>query len=1013
MKRLLQFNPEPFESEFEGSSYEYNEELDNSEWEAELEIAGRRGRARSARAKSFRPQRSGIKSKAPKMFRPRTILNPYFSKQKKVPGLVVKPKIRFPIIPFIPPVWPVFPFPGRIPEKNEPAEPGTSDRNGREPGSGTPPEQTPMEQSSEYVRWVQSSLNQIMKLRLTIDGILNAETRSAIRGFQERRGLPVTGFVGPDTEQALKDNLKSTSPIANAEPANYEPSGNKPSEEFSWGSEAEWEFGGATGRIPRLLKEESTPPGTTLYIEINLGIVDKFGIKAAPMTGVFIPQGFKADKGVDVIFYLHGHKGEQNRRLTINQYWDRKRFAYGAFREGVNDSARNVILVAPTLGSYSESGALVKPGGLDAYLDQVLSALAAHGPANLRGIRFHIGSLVLSCHSGGGWPMRQLAGGRHTALAKLRECWGFDCTYNRGDDTFWANWARLRSNAKVYIYYIAGSKTGPLSESLRKKGIVNAIVMASRDKRHNYVPITYWRERISGAGFLRSLKSSPPTPISPAVFSPIPVETPGGGRIQDKRAPAESMLMIVSGVAGKKIKLHKLAGQAWQVLVQAARADGIRHPLLLPTSGYRSPQYQEKLWKQALARYKTSEEARKWVAPPGGSAHQSGRAIDFYLGGKNSSDNVTALRQLSAYKWLIANASRFGFYPYPREPWHWEYNPPARSSYPAKELEMEMPSFLKQSDPALTNLASYVSPSTSPTVQNAVAIVKAISALHGLPWRLGYTILQHEGGVKLFKHNDGVMQTTRNIRKAAISHIPRALKLVLLGKQLSDKTSDTVLSQQVFNEFPKRLAVQIAAGIQELKDNLDRFNGYVALALQAYNAGSGWAYYTATQGKQKSFPKGMSPELWESMCRFGSSLLHQLPHEVKVDIGVWQCDANIPAWFSHIPVRDRHSGLSLVAYKYLRSIAEKIRSGKPANSTCTWPVHGANHRQPGTGAITKRKTRDGALDKLYMPQKLGRYYTAAKNQLPSIIEDNLPLKVLNGRLVKMPHASGRVTPIAV
>jgi hypothetical protein len=22
------------------------------------------------------------------------------------------------------------------------------------------------------------------------------------------------------------------------------------------------------------------------------------------------------------------------------------------------------------------------------------------------------------------------------------------------------------------------------------------------------------------------------------------------------------------------------------------------------------------------------------------------------------------------------NAVRFGFYPYPKEPWHWEYNPP-------------------------------------------------------------------------------------------------------------------------------------------------------------------------------------------------------------------------------------------------------------------------------------------------------------------------------------------------
>ncbi|WP_417914481.1 peptidoglycan-binding domain-containing protein [Candidatus Electronema sp. JM] len=37
-----------------------------------------------------------------------------------------------------------------------------------------------------------------------VDGIMNRETRSAVRMFQERKGLPVTGLVGPDTEEALR-----------------------------------------------------------------------------------------------------------------------------------------------------------------------------------------------------------------------------------------------------------------------------------------------------------------------------------------------------------------------------------------------------------------------------------------------------------------------------------------------------------------------------------------------------------------------------------------------------------------------------------------------------------------------------------------------------------------------------------------------------------------------------------------------------------------------------------------
>ena len=78
------------------------------------------------------------------------------------------------------------------------------------------------------------------------------------------------------------------------------------------------------------------------------------------MTGIFIPQGFVPGRAVDVILYLHGRKPEKNRHLTIDQYWDRQRFPYGAFREGVNASGRNVILVAPTLGAHSEAGRLVK-----------------------------------------------------------------------------------------------------------------------------------------------------------------------------------------------------------------------------------------------------------------------------------------------------------------------------------------------------------------------------------------------------------------------------------------------------------------------------------------------------------------------------------------------------------------------------------------------------------------------------------------------------------------------------
>lgn len=56
---------------------------------------------------------------------------------------------------------------------------------------------------SEHVRWVQHSLNTVMGLQLPIDGVMRIETRRAIGHFQEQQGLPITGIVDPQTEDAL------------------------------------------------------------------------------------------------------------------------------------------------------------------------------------------------------------------------------------------------------------------------------------------------------------------------------------------------------------------------------------------------------------------------------------------------------------------------------------------------------------------------------------------------------------------------------------------------------------------------------------------------------------------------------------------------------------------------------------------------------------------------------------------------------------------------------------------
>lgn len=74
-------------------------------------------------------------------------------------------------------------------------------------------------------------------------------------------------------------------------------------------------------------------------------------------------------------------------------------------------------------------------------------------------------------------------------------------------------------------------------------------------------------------------------------------------------------------------------------------------------SGKRSTQRQTQLWEQALRKYGSPERARKWVAPPGRSRHESGLASD--LGG----DLALAAKL----------AGQFGLYrPMAHEPWHFE-----------------------------------------------------------------------------------------------------------------------------------------------------------------------------------------------------------------------------------------------------------------------------------------------------------------------------------------------------
>jgi len=84
--------------------------------------------------------------------------------------------------------------------------------------------------SPDYIRWVQGSLNQIMGLRLAVDGIMGPATRSAIRSFQQKQGLAADGIAGPKTKAALMVALG----IMTTPPSLYPPDG-QPTQRIVYG----------------------------------------------------------------------------------------------------------------------------------------------------------------------------------------------------------------------------------------------------------------------------------------------------------------------------------------------------------------------------------------------------------------------------------------------------------------------------------------------------------------------------------------------------------------------------------------------------------------------------------------------------------------------------------------------------------------------------------------------------------------------------------------------------------
>jgi zinc D-Ala-D-Ala carboxypeptidase len=99
----------------------------------------------------------------------------------------------------------------------------------------------------------------------------------------------------------------------------------------------------------------------------------------------------------------------------------------------------------------------------------------------------------------------------------------------------------------------------------------------------------------------------------------------------------------------------ELLGALRQAATDAAD-DGVE---FFVDSGWRSPEYQDQLFREAVSEYGSEEEAARWVATAETSAHVSGDAVD--------------IEPLDATGWMSEHGAKYGLCQiYSNEPWHYE-----------------------------------------------------------------------------------------------------------------------------------------------------------------------------------------------------------------------------------------------------------------------------------------------------------------------------------------------------
>ncbi len=157
-------------------------------------------------------------------------------------------------------------------------------------------------------------------------------------------------------------------------------------------------------------------------------------------------------------------------------------------------------------------------------------------------------------------------------------------------------------------------------------------------------------------------------------FADIPRDEHGGSTTQDAAAVAEDDGAVTEkdGVLPKGVTVFddqypgvaNLDTNLLHALREAASDAADEDIAIKVNSGWRSPEYQEQLLREAVSKFGSEEEAARLVATPSTSAHVSGDAVD--------------IGPFDAKVWLARHGATYGLCQiYRNESWHYELRPEA------------------------------------------------------------------------------------------------------------------------------------------------------------------------------------------------------------------------------------------------------------------------------------------------------------------------------------------------